>query len=104
MSETDTPPQTLELLYERDANGGWTGLCPAFPDLRAHGRSIHQVNLQLAPLVTQAIEARYAAPLAISVIPGGEEALADGRYRKIVPVNAAYMPCTMYMMSDPGAR
>lgn len=95
MTVADLPPRTLEIVYRPAADGGWTGACPTFPDIQASGSSIHQVDLTLAPMLTQAIGDRHGPGLMVSVMPGGDEPLDGERRRKFVPVNAAYMPCAM---------
>lgn len=89
-------PRHLDIVYLAGPGGeGWTGSCAAFPEVVVTGRSIHQVDLQLAPQLSRALEARYGEALSVSVLPGGEDALADGRRAKRLPVGPASLSCTL---------
>lgn len=89
-------PRHLDIVYAPGPDDlGWTGSCAAFAGLSATGRSIHQVDLQLAPMLSRALEARHGQALSVSVLPGGEEHLSDGRRTKRLPVGPASLSCTM---------
>lgn len=96
---TDSIFADIELIYEPgEENGSWTGYAVILPLMRIAGSSIHQVDMKLTPLLTDALEQHYGEPVSINILPGGEKPLGDGRWHKTARKGPGNMPCSITIL------